>query len=161
MVDVNKYMESTSKYLKAADLTAGTKFPLTITGVSETEFDDNPCKLTLHFQQTEKLWAMPKCCVGTISHVYGNETDAWIGRNIFVYSTPVPLGDKMVNAVRVELPMVEGTMNQQQAPAQDFRQQTQQGQQHMQNQAPQPSNQQPPQHTKVPPNFDFDDDIPF
>lgn len=151
MPNINQYYQSESDYLKASDLKAGQKFKLTITGNCITEFNDNKDKISLEFAQTGKRLVLNKTNATTIAHVHGDEADAWNGKDIFIFSTKVSYGDKMVDAIRVEMPLVEGTIQEdvsirENTPAEDF---------------------QAPQAGKVgalrskDQTSDYDDDIPF
>jgi len=113
MPSINQYYQNESEYLKAADLTPGKKFNMTITGNSITEFEDNGIKkqkIILHFSQTAKKLTLNKTNGTTIAHVYGDEVDNWKGKNIFIFSVKVSFADKMVDAIRVEMPLAEGHM---------------------------------------------------
>ena len=75
MINVNEYYKSESDFLKASDLAAGKKFPLTIGEISVTEFEENgqkKNKLTLSFSNAEKKLVLNKTNAMTISHVLGD-----------------------------------------------------------------------------------------
>jgi hypothetical protein len=142
MVDINQYYKNESAYLKAEDLEPGKKYPLTIAGVEAVEFtQDNvkSVKLALSFQEADKKLTLNKTNAMVISSVHGGESDFWIGKKINVYRAKVQFGDKMVDAVRVDMPLVEAS----------FRS------------APQPQRQAMPDNRPMPPDGHFDDDIPF
>lgn len=144
MVDVNQYYTNESAYLKAEDLEHGKKYPLTIAGVEAVEFNQDgkkSTKLALTFREAEKKLTLNKTNAMVISAVHGSESDHWAGKKIYVYRAKVQFGDKMVDAVRVDMPMVEASM-----PRAEARQQSQN---------------RPPQHQAPPLDPDFDDDIPF
>ena len=113
MPNINDYYQNESEYLKASDLTLGQKFKLTIKGNSITEFDDNgkkKCKIVLHFNQTEKRWALNKTNALAIGQVYGPEANNWMGKDLFVYRGKASFKGETVDAVCVEMPLVEGKM---------------------------------------------------
>ena len=113
MPSINQYYQNESEYLKAADLMPGKKFNMTITGNSITEFEDNGIKkrkIVLHFSQTDKKLTLNKTNGTAIAHVYGDEVDNWAGKNIFIFSVKVSFADKMVDAIRIEMPLAEGHM---------------------------------------------------
>lgn len=113
MVDINQYYANESAYLKAEDLEVGKKYPLTIAGVEAVEFmQDNKksVKLALSFGEAEKKLTLNKTNAMVISAVHGGESDHWVGKKIYVYRARVQFGDKMVDAVRVDMPMVEASM---------------------------------------------------
>lgn len=139
MVDVNQYYSNESAYLKAEDLEQGKKYPLTIAGVDAVEFTQDgkrSVKLALSFHEAEKKLTLNKTNAMVISSVHGPESDHWLGKKIYVYRAKVQFGDKMVDAVRVDMPLVEASMPRAQVRAA------------MPDSRPMP----PP---------DFDDDIPF
>ena len=95
-----------SKYLRAADL-QGMKVPVTISGVSMTEFEDNgkkESKAVIHFEGKEKGMVMNKTNAMTIAAAYGDDTDNWPGQKVILYSAKVNFGGEMKDALRVELP---------------------------------------------------------
>lgn len=143
MVDVTQYYNNESAYLKAEDLEAGKKYPLTIAGIEAVKFTQDGCestKLALVFKEAEKKLTLNKTNAMVISSVHGGESDFWIGKKIYVYRTMVDFGGKMVHAVRVDMPLVEASMSR-----------------------PEPRQSAPsPQHRPAPPiDDDFDDSIPF
>lgn len=141
MVDVTQYYNNESAYLKAEDLEPGKKYPLTISGVEAVEFNQDgkkSVKLALSFSNTEKKLTLNKTNAMVISSVHGPESDHWAGQKIYVYRAKVQFGDKMVDAVRVDMPLVEASIPRQQAP----------------------QRQAMPDNRPTPPS-DFDDDIPF
>jgi len=124
MIDVNSYYQSESDYIKAADLQAGKKYLLTISEISETEFEQDGKKhrkLTLSFSQAEKKLPLNKTNALVIAGVLGNDAELWKGKGIYIYATKVQFGDKMVDAVRVEMPMEVAQFSQpvRQRPVQD------------------------------------------
>lgn len=145
MVDVTQYYNNESSYLKAEDLEVGKKYAITISGIDAVEFEQDgkkSTKLALKFKEAEKKLTLNKTNAMVISAVLGPESDHWVGKKIYVYRTKVSYGDKMVDAVRVDMPLVEASMPR--------------------HQAPQP---QPMQHRSQPPMHDDDGfgdrDIPF
>ncbi len=142
MVDVTKYYNNESAYLRAEDLEAGKKYPVTISHIDAVEFEQDgkkSTKLALSFKEAEKKLTLNKTNAMVISSVHGGESDHWVGKKIYVYRAKVQFGDKMVDAVRVDMPLVEASMPKQSAPPQ--------------RQAPAPMH-----RDETPP---FDDDIPF
>lgn len=114
MVDINQYYQNESSYLKADDLEHGKKYPLTIKGVEVVEFTKDGVKsqkLALSFREAEKKLTVNKTNAMVIASVHGGESDNWPGKKIFVYRAKVQFGDKMVDAVRVDMPMVEASIS--------------------------------------------------
>ena len=132
MPSIEQYYTNESDYLKAIDLSPGNKYKMTITGNNILEFDDNGIKkrkIAIHFKETTKRLTLNKTNGTTIAHVYGDEVNNWVGKNIFIYNTKVSYGDKMVDAIRVEMPLVEGEMQpnvmiNEETPLNDFTQNT-------------------------------------
>lgn len=115
MVDVTKYYESNSKSLKAGDLPPGKEVPVTISTISEEEFDDKEHgkikKLVLKFQGKEKGLVLNKTNATTIAAAFGPDTEKWPGKRIFLYATKVQFGDSMVDAIRVRSELEVATDN--------------------------------------------------
>lgn len=104
MVDVNKFYESKSNSLKAADLPQGKEVLVTISGSEAVDFTDDGKtvpKLVLKFEGKEKGLVLNKTNATTIAAAYGPESDTWTGKNIFLYSTKVDFGGNLVDAIRV------------------------------------------------------------
>jgi len=150
VLNINDIYKNESDYLRAKDLDSGKKYPMTIDRVGTVTFparDNQPevTKLSIEFQETGKKWACAKVCAIQMGDVMGEDAEQWIGKKVFLFKIPVPVGDKMMDAIRVELPMEVASFEQ---PSNLMSQQQQ----------PQQVVQQPQQ----PSNFDnFDDDIPF
>lgn len=109
-INVDSVYQSTSNYLKAADLPAGKKIKVTIESTEIVQMDDNGVtkdKVNVHFVGKEKTLMLNKTNSGTISHVYGPDTDGWNGKEIFLFSTQVDYAGQMVPAIRVDVPMAE------------------------------------------------------
>lgn len=100
MVDINTVYGS---FLKAADL-GGRNAPVTILGFTEEEMPDGAVKPALTLNGTRKKLVLNKTNANMIASLYGTETDHWAGKQIVLYSTQVPFGDKMVDAIRVQAP---------------------------------------------------------
>ena len=111
MTSINEYYKSESDYIKASDLQPGKKYPMIISGLSETKFGEgDKNKLALSFSNAEKKLVLNKTNATTIAHVLGDTPENWMGSKIFIYSTKVSYGDNMVDAVRVEMPLEEVAM---------------------------------------------------
>jgi hypothetical protein len=111
-INVDNVYQSKSNFLKAADLPTGKKIKVTIESSELVQMDDNGVmkdKVSVHFVGKEKTLMLNKTNSGTISHVYGPDTDGWNGKEIFLFSTQVDFGGQMVPAIRVDIPMVEAT----------------------------------------------------
>lgn len=97
-----------SKYLAASDL-QGQRFTLTITRVEmeNVSGQDNPeHKPVIYFQGAQKGMVLNKTNAMNVTILYGDETDAWVGKQVELYVTQVPFGDKIVPAIRIMGPQV-------------------------------------------------------
>ena len=102
---------SQSDRLKAADLQKR-KHVLSIKDVTLAEFTDKETGkekrlLELGFNETNKTLLLNKTNTESISYIHGPDTDGWIGAEIILYPTRVSFGDKMVEAIRIEMPLEE------------------------------------------------------
>lgn len=111
-INVENVYQSKSNFLKAADLPAGKQVKVTVESCELVQMDDNGVtkdKVNVHFVGKEKTLMVNKTNSGTIAHVYGNDTDGWIGKEIILFSTQVDFGGQMVPAIRVSIPMQEAS----------------------------------------------------
>jgi len=94
-----------SNFLKAADLN-GQSVTVTIETVTLEELGqgrDKEQKLCISFRGKEKKLICNKTNAGTISKMYGDDTDAWIGQRITIAPREVEFQGDMVWAIRVSL----------------------------------------------------------
>jgi hypothetical protein len=94
-----------SNYLKADDL-QGRDVVVTIESVDLEKIGqgaDQDTKLVLGFRGKEKKLVCNKTNAGTISGLYGDETDDWIGKQVILTSREVEFQGKMTLAIRVSL----------------------------------------------------------
>ena len=111
-INIDSVYQSKSNFLKAADLPAGKQVKVTMESFEIVQMDDNGVskdKVNVHFVGKEKTLMLNKTNSGAISHVYGGDTDGWVGKEIIMYSTQVDFGGQMVPAIRVSIPMQEAT----------------------------------------------------
>lgn len=93
-----------SKYIKAADL-QGREATVTIDRAEiETLGDDR--KLVLYFKGKEKGLVTNRTNADRIAHLYGSNTDSWIGRQIILFCDMVNFQGRVVEAIRVRGPVV-------------------------------------------------------
>ena len=108
-IDIDQFYQGNNNSFKAADIQAGTQLQLVIAGVGIVEFkkdDGSPDpKIEITFQNQEKTFVCNKTNAKTISAQHGTNTDNWIGKEIYLYSTTVDFGGKSVPAIRVNLPL--------------------------------------------------------
>lgn len=158
-INVENVYQSKSNFLKAADLPDGKQVPVVIESCELIKMDDKD-KVNVHFKGKEKTLVLNKTNSNAISHVYGPDTDAWIGKSIFLFTALVEYQGNSVPAVRVSVPLQTASPDERipgfDAPSQQAQQQQQAPQQNsQQQQAPQS-----PEHERQI-SQDFDDDIPF
>ena len=94
-----------SDYLKAEDL-QGKNQTVTIETVELVELGegrDKQQKILITFRGKEKGLVCNKTNAGTISKLYGPETDDWIGQTIIIGPREVEFKGDMVWAIRVSL----------------------------------------------------------
>jgi hypothetical protein len=91
-----------SKYIKAADLKG--KEPTVVIAKCEIEKlgDDN--KLVIYFQHKEKGLVCNRTNADRIAYLYGTNTDAWVGKEITLYTDMVNFQGKVTEAIRVKPP---------------------------------------------------------
>jgi hypothetical protein len=91
-----------STYLKAADL-QDRNVPVVIDKVvMELIVDEH--KPVVYFQNHERGLVLNKTNANNIAHIYGDETDDWIGKEIILYPTIVDFQGRSVDAIRVKAP---------------------------------------------------------
>jgi len=112
MLNVNEYYKSESDYLKAEDIPKNKQVQLSIAGLEECQFTDGN-KLALNFTAGGKKLVLNKTNATSIASSLGPDAEAWIGHSIFVYSTMVDFGGKMVPAIRVDMPRETVSFSQQ------------------------------------------------
>jgi hypothetical protein len=96
-----------STYLKHADL-QGRAFRVTIKGYSIEEIGqgaDKDTKPVLAFRQTAKKLVLNRTNANAIAEVYGDDLDAWDGKLIELYPDRTGFGGKMVDCLRVRVPL--------------------------------------------------------
>ena len=93
-----------SKYLRAADL-EGRQVTVEIANVEleEVGTGEEP-KPVLYFQGKAKGVVLNKTNAHTLSAVYGDDTDYWIGQGVTLFSAHVDFQGRLVEAIRVKIP---------------------------------------------------------
>ena len=100
MVNINDAFPS--KYLKSADL-QGAMVKVKIKDVLIEEIGSDR-KLVMYFVGKDKGMVANKTNSMTIGEVYGDDTDAWIGQTIELFSMKVEFNGRMVDGLRVRVP---------------------------------------------------------
>lgn len=94
-----------SKYVAAADLN-GKPVTLTVKSITLEEMvthkDERVKKPVVWFERATKGFVMNVTNARTIADLYGDETDAWVGKRITIYPTRVPAFGKMQDCIRVK-----------------------------------------------------------
>ncbi len=92
-----------SEYLKAADL-QGRQVTVQIDRVEMRDIGDDH-KPVLFFQGKEKGVVLNKTNANNISFAYGDDTDAWAGKQVILYEAMVDFQGRSVQAIRIRVPM--------------------------------------------------------
>jgi hypothetical protein len=90
------------EYLKAADL-QGHEPTVVIEKVELKEFDDGN-KFLITFAGKKKGLVANKTNASRIAMLYGDDTDAWLGKEIILYTDIVDFQGKPTEAIRVRGP---------------------------------------------------------
>jgi hypothetical protein len=96
-----------SNYLKHADL-KGRTVRLTIKDYATEEVGqgaDKETKPVLSFRETPRKLVLNKTNATTIAEAYGDELDDWGGKHIELYPDRTSFSGKMVDCMRVRVPM--------------------------------------------------------
>jgi len=89
-----------SRYLKSSDL-QGREVKVTINCV-EMETIGEDSRPVLYFKGKEKGLVLNKTNSNTIADMFGDDTDAWEGKEIALYATRVDFKGERVDAIRVQ-----------------------------------------------------------
>lgn len=99
MVNIND--EFPSKYLKASDL-QGHAVKVQIGNVTSEQIGTDR-KLIMYFAGKQKGMVLNKTNARTIGDIYGDDTDAWIGKELEVFAMKVEFNGRMVDGLRVRI----------------------------------------------------------
>lgn len=86
---------------------AGKEPTLTITGVKMVTVDDEKTKktkekLVVYFKETDRGWVPCKTTAMCLAGMFAsNETAAWVGKHVTLYSAKVKFGPDVVDGIRV------------------------------------------------------------
>ena len=100
-MSVQELYPSSSNNLKAADL-KGHAVKVVIEGSEVTKFD-NGNKLVLKFQGKEKGLVLNKTNAMILSSHFGDNEQAWNGKEIIVYPDKTTFGGDIVDCLRVRV----------------------------------------------------------
>lgn len=114
-MNINEIFDS--KYLRASDLKD--KQPVvTITQIEMAKMQDGANKPCIYVNNNPKALVLNKTNATMIGKLYGNETDAWIGKKIKLITAWVEYQGDTVQAIRIRPPS-EATHTFDAAPADD------------------------------------------
>jgi hypothetical protein len=91
-----------SRYIKSSELKGRSVTAVIERWEIEKVGDDR--KLVLYFQGKEKGMIVNKTNADRISHMYGPDTDDWIGREIILYSEVTNFQGRAMDGLRVRAP---------------------------------------------------------
>lgn len=92
-------------HLEAADLD-GTDMVVTIKGIGFGEVGEDKAKKGLvMLEEFPRSWVLNRTNLKRLIAMYGNETDAWIGKKVTLYPSETDFAGKTVPCIRVrEMP---------------------------------------------------------
>jgi hypothetical protein len=94
----------TSNYLKAADL-KGKEPTATISRVVyEQVGQEKETRLVMYFDKVKKGMVLNKTNAMTVGVDYGDDTDAWTGRQVTLYTAWVDFQGRSTQAIRLRIP---------------------------------------------------------
>lgn len=89
-----------SKHLEAADLSGEVKVTIKTIGFSEVgEAKEN--RGVLYFEEFTRGMVLNRTNLKRIIALHGNETDKWVGKNLFIYPSETDFGGRTVACIRV------------------------------------------------------------
>lgn len=103
MTNVNDVYPSTSKSLKAEDL-KNREVKAVIESHEIVDFD-NGQKVVLKFTGKEKGLVLNKTNSMKIADSYGYDVEGWYGKELIMYPDKTDFGGKMVDCIRVRIPL--------------------------------------------------------
>ena len=92
-----------SKWLRAADI-GGRTVKVEIHSVDMEQFQDGTSKPAVYFKNKDKALILNKTNATTIAASYGNDTDAWAGKPLELFSMKVQGPSGLVDGLRVRVP---------------------------------------------------------
>lgn len=137
-MDINTVYSSNSEYLKAEDLKK--RSVAVVIEAAELKEIGKDRKIVLYFRGKDKSLPLNKTNANAVAYLYGQNTDAWIGRAIELYPTLADYQGRQVEAIRVRPPSAAAARQSAPPPRQETP---------------------PPPQDDYPPDREFNDDIPF
>ena len=105
--NVGEIYKSNSDYLKAEDIGANF-WTATIKAVEMKDFENGDRKLVLNFAEMDKVLPLNMTNARTVADLYGGDTDAWVNRQIMLFTMPTDFQGKKVQAIRLRAPAPAG-----------------------------------------------------
>lgn len=90
-----------SKFLSAADLNEE-KVTATISSVEMEEMQGGDSKPVIYFEELEKGMVANKTNCTTISALYGDDSDEWVGEKVTLFPTYTTFNKQNVACIRIE-----------------------------------------------------------
>lgn len=105
-MNIDETFPRESGWINHADL-QGKEVKLTITAVGVHEFEDGKRQPAVSFQGTDKRLGLNITNRETVKAAYGSETDNWVGKDIILFKSTTPFGNKIVDCIRLRCPVQE------------------------------------------------------
>jgi hypothetical protein len=118
VVDISTIYKSNSDYLNAEEIGAD-MWTLTIFSADVKKWDNGDQKIVVAFNETDKVLPLNVTNARAIGDLYGGDTDAWVGKQIMLFTMPVDFQGKTVQAIRVRGPQRQITPQRRSAPVND------------------------------------------
>lgn len=115
MVDISSIYKSNSEYLNAEDI-GQNMWTMTIANAEVKEFQNGDRKIVLSFDDYDKVMPLNATNARAIGELYTPDTDAWIGKQIMLFTMPVDFQGKMVQAIRIRAPQRQSAPPRRSAP---------------------------------------------
>ncbi len=92
-----------SKYLQAADV-EGQAYTLTIARLMQEDVADGEQKWIVHFQEAQKGLVLNRTNANTLEWLYGSDSDAWLGKQIVLFTEMTSFMGKPCLGIRMRGP---------------------------------------------------------
>lgn len=92
-----------SKWLKATDIPKGKKVICRIREVTTEDIGDEE-KIVLYFQGKDKGMMLNRTNAGILAMAYGDETDDWIGKEMYIYVHMVRFKGQLTPGLAIDTP---------------------------------------------------------
>ena len=103
-MNINDVYQSTSNFLRAADL-HGSTVRVIISEIGQHTFDEGKpsqkTQVVLSFKDKEKRLGLNMTNARVIADQLGDDTDNWVGKEIKLYPTKTDFGGEQVDCIRI------------------------------------------------------------